>query len=74
MNSTPTPTNGGTMTTVVNVEDDLCDACGCRAYVYAELPNGGSLAYCGSHGGRFIPKLTDLGATIVDLRHMIGAR
>lgn len=56
---------------VVQVEADLCDACGSRAFVYAELATGGSLAYCGSHGRRFIPRLTELGATIIDLRHTI---
>lgn len=61
------------MTTVVNVDDDRCDACGCRAYVYVELATGGSLAYCGSHGRRFMPRLNELGATIVDLTHMIHA-
>lgn len=60
------------MTTLtITVDADTCDACGCRAFVYAELANGGSLAYCGSHGGRYIPRLTEIGATIVDLRHMI---
>ena len=61
---------GGVMD-VVQVDADTCDACGCRAFVYAELATGGSLAYCGSHGGRYIPRLTEIGATIVDLRHMI---
>lgn len=56
---------------MVEVDADLCDTCGCRAFVYVELPKGGSLAFCGSHGGRFIPRLTEIGATIVDLRHMI---
>lgn len=56
---------------VVQVEADLCDACGSRAFVFAELPTGGSLAYCGHHGGEYLPKLTEIGATVIDLRHAV---
>lgn len=46
------------MCTVVTVDDDRCDACGSRAFVFAE---------------RFLPRLTEIGATVIDLRHMVPA-
>lgn len=65
------------MTLVVEVPTDECDACGdahTKAYVYAEHPNwAASLAYCGSHGTRYMNELRACGATIIDLRHLIGA-
>ncbi len=61
------------MCTVVTVDDDRCDACGSRVFVFAELPDGGSLGYCGHHGSRFLPRLTEIGATVIDLRHMVPA-
>lgn len=62
---------------VVEVRHDVCDACGWPAFVYAELPaspalpHGGSVSYCGHHGGRFMGGLVAAGATFVDLRHLI---
>lgn len=56
---------------VVQVDADLCDTCGCRAFVYVELATGGSLAYCGHHGAEYIPRLNEIGATVIDLRHAV---
>lgn len=59
---------------VVTVSTDTCDGKGChgtRAYVYAEFPDGRSLAYCGSHGRRYTPGLRAAGATIIDLTYLI---
>ena len=49
-----------------------CDRCGMRSFVFAELANGGEVSYCGHHGGMYWDALIYSGATIVDLRHMIG--
>lgn len=58
--------------TTVEVEADTCDACGARAFLYAEhddWPIG--LAYCAHHGTKYLAELTACGARIVDLRHMV---
>lgn len=64
------------MTTLtITVDADTCDACPhaahVAAYLYVELPTG-TLAYCAHHGTQYLPKLTELGAHIIDLRHTIG--
>ena len=61
------------MTVVIEVDEDTCDRCGPStvAYVYALMPSGRSLAYCGSCGTRFMDGLIEQGATIVDQRHRI---
>lgn len=69
-NLKPTPRTGDAMD-VVEVDADLCDTCGCRAFVYVELPKGGSLAYCGHHGAEYLPRLNEIGATVIDLRHAV---
>ncbi|WP_336627357.1 MULTISPECIES: DUF7455 domain-containing protein [unclassified Microbacterium] len=56
---------------VVEVAADTCDRCGHRAFLYAELRTG-SLAYCAHHGTEYLHRLTELGAKIVDLRHLVG--
>lgn len=60
---------------VVEVDADECDACPAaahvKAFVYAEMPSGLSLAYCGSHGTRFLAALIAQDAHIIDLRHLI---
>lgn len=60
--------------TVVEVDADRCDAreCGARAFVYAEMPSGNSLSFCGHHGGEYLEGLAAQGATVIDLRHLIG--
>ena len=67
MNSTPL---------TIQVDTDTCDACPAiahvRAYVYAEMPSGLTLAFCGSHGRRHTPALLAQGATIIDLSYTIG--
>lgn len=63
------------MTTVIEVAEDTCDHCGpaARAYLYARMPSGRSLAYCGSCGTLYLAGLLEQGATIIDQRHRIGA-
>ncbi|WP_420112741.1 DUF7455 domain-containing protein [Pseudactinotalea sp.] len=62
---------------VVEVAADECDACPTsahvRAFLYAEMPSGHSLAYCAHHGTEYIDALIAQHATIVDLRHMVHA-
>ena len=59
---------------VIEVSADICDACPAeakvKAYLYADLKPG-TLAFCGHHGTRFLPKLREAGASIVDYRHLI---
>lgn len=57
---------------VVQVDDDRCDTCGARAFVYATHDTWASpLAWCGHHGAANLTNLNDIGATVVDLRHAI---
>jgi hypothetical protein len=60
---------------VVEVDADTCDGwkCGVPAFLYAEMPSGRSLAYCGHHGTQYLPGLTAQGARIIDLRYLIGS-
>ncbi|WP_295035577.1 hypothetical protein [uncultured Microbacterium sp.] len=60
--------------TVIEVTADTCDHCGpsTKAYLYARMPSGRSLSYCGSCGTRYLPGLLEQGATIIDQRHLIG--
>lgn len=59
---------------VITVPTDTCDAkdCPARAYLYAELKTG-SLSFCGSHGRMYLPRLTEVAVTIVDLTHLVDA-
>lgn len=61
-------------TVVVEVIEDTCDHCGpsVRAFLYARMPSGRSLAYCGSCGTRYLAGLLEQGATIADHREQIG--
>lgn len=71
MNSTPTPTNGGTMD-VVQIDDDLCDTCGCRAFIYADHDAWASpLAWCMHHGNENLQRLNEIGATVINLAHAV---
>ena len=60
---------------VIEVDADRCDGrrCGARAYVYAEMPSGHTVSFCGHHGTEYMAGLLDQGATVIDLRHLIGA-
>lgn len=62
-------------TVVIEVPDDFCHACGpgskTRAYLYAKLPNGDGVAYCGHHGTAKLAELREQGADIVDNRDRI---
>lgn len=58
---------------VIEVTDDRCDACGARSFLYAQLTTGGTLSYCCHHGAAFLPRLEQIGATVIDLRHMVHA-
>lgn len=55
---------------VIEVPVDTCDQCGptTRAYLYARLKSGRTLAYCGSCGTRHEHALRAQGATIIDQR------
>ena len=61
--------------TVIEVDDGFCDACPAiahvRAYVYAEMPSGLTLAFCGHHGTQHRAALTAQGATIIDLTYTV---
>ena len=63
-------------TTTVEVAADECDECPAlahvAAYVYADLPSGRTIAYCGHHGTIHLTALHAIGATVIDLRHLIG--
>lgn len=57
---------------VVQVDDDRCDTCGARAFVYADHDNWAStLAWCGHHGAEALEHLNEIGATVIDLRHAV---
>lgn len=77
MNPPPVDVVDRNQTTVVEVDTDTCDACPAdahvKAFVFAQLPSGRSLAYCGSHGARHMDALILAGATIIDRRHPIGS-
>lgn len=58
----------------ITVDTDECDACTdahVQAFLYAEMPSGHTLSYCGNHGTRYLDGLTRQGAKIIDLRHLI---
>lgn len=57
---------------VVEVDTDTCDACGARSYVFADM-HPGSLSFCSHHGTVFLPRLHEIGATVIDLRHTVPA-
>lgn len=59
--------------TCIEVADDLCDAkdCGSKSYVFALMPNGYSVSYCGHHGTEYWDGLNRTATTIIDLRHTI---
>lgn len=52
---------------------DFCDNCGpsTRAYLWAEMPDGKELSYCGSCGKRFRRGLLLSGAKVLDLSYAI---
>lgn len=56
---------------VIEVDSDICDACPAdakvEALVFVDL-RPGTLAFCGHHGTRFLPKLRASGAKIIDRR------
>ncbi|MDF2578453.1 MAG: hypothetical protein K0S49_32 [Microbacterium sp.] len=56
---------------VIEVDRDYCDRCDINvpAKVYAQLPSGRGVAYCGHHGNEYLPGLLEAGATVIDLRH-----
>lgn len=64
------------MTEVIEVAADTCDHCGpsVKAYLYARMPSGLGLAYCGSCGTRYLAALLEQRATIIDQRHLIEER
>ncbi|WP_243074326.1 hypothetical protein [Microbacterium sp. SS28] len=57
---------------------EYCDTCagtGARveAFVFAELPSGRSVAYCGHHGTRYLERLREIALVVVDHRHLVVA-
>ena len=58
---------------VIEVADDLCDAknCGAKSYVFAQMPNGHSVSYCGHHGTEYWAGLNRTATVVIDLRHTI---
>lgn len=55
----------------IEVAADTCDRCGVRAYVYAEMPSGRTLAYCAHHGTEYWAQLTRQADHVIDLRHLV---
>lgn len=62
-------------TVVVTVPDEYCDSCGVgsktKAFVFAELPSGKTVALCGHHGTEALPRLEQLRAKVIDQRYLI---
>ncbi len=58
---------------VVCVDREGCDHCGphVQAFVYATMPDGKPLTYCGSCGTRYMDELTRQAKTVLDLRHQL---
>jgi hypothetical protein len=50
-----------------------CDQCSSRAYIFAELINGGAVAYCGHHGRHHTPALHAAGAMVFDYSDRVEA-
>jgi hypothetical protein len=48
-----------------------CDQCGHRSFVFVELPSRQELSFCGAHFRAAEPKLTAMGADILDLRYLL---
>lgn len=59
---------------VVEIADCLCDAknCGAKAYVFALMPNGYSIGFCGHHGTEYYDNLCKVAVHLIDLRATIG--
>jgi hypothetical protein len=64
----------GKKITVVEVDEDRCFTCGHKAFVYAELKSGLSVALCGHHATEAWGKLNEQARPggIIDMRHLIG--
>jgi len=62
-------------TVVIEVEEDICSACGrgsrTPAHLYAKYPSGATAAFCGHHGTEKLAELLDAECAIIDLRHRI---
>lgn len=65
-------------TTVVHVDRAECDACGydahAEAFVFAEMKDGKTVSYCGSHGTRYFVELARQAVKLIDLRYMIESK
>lgn len=65
-------------TTVVQVDRAECDACGydahAEAFVFAEMKDGKTVSYCGSHGTRYFVELAWQAVKLIDLRYMIESK
>lgn len=60
--------------TVIEVADDFCDTCGpgTQAYVYVEMPDGKTLAYCAHHGTKYWKRLNEQASKVIDFRFRVG--
>lgn len=65
----------------LNRLEDRCDECGAQAFVRAEKllfvdeqPLVGELLFCGHHGTKHTPKLTDDGFTVTDNTDQINKK
>jgi len=64
---------GKPRTVVVDgLEDDRCFTCGAEAFVYAKMPSGRAVAYCGHHGTAYWEQLNVQASKVIDMRHLIG--
>lgn len=53
---------------VVEVEEDVCDACGAPGFVYAKMRFGSTLVYCAHHGTEYWARLHEQAITVIDHR------
>ncbi len=66
-------------TTHLGATPEYCDTCAgtgayVEAFVFAELPSGLSVAYCGHHGTRYLERLKEIALVVIDHRHLVLSR
>lgn len=54
-----------------NLRYEPCDTCGARSYVFATLPSGREVTYCGHHASKYWVKLNALAVKVSDYRWRI---
>ena len=59
----------------IEIAEDECDQCPTeahvKAYVYAVLPSGRTIAYCGHHGTQHLDALHAQAVHVADFRYML---